>query len=111
MKKTNTKAMYPLGVVIEPPPSLAISRSMLAETSAEEMPPKTNPTVSASHSSSTPAAIAPSAARYAVRRVSAPASTSSMRPVSSSPRSARTAAKMPKTAAAIASVPPTRQAL
>ncbi len=40
-----------------------------------------------------------------------PASTSSMRPVSSSVRSARTAASSPNTAAKIASVPPTRQAV
>jgi hypothetical protein len=58
-----------------------------------------------------PAAIALIAARYAVRRPTSPASTSSIRPVSSSVLSARTAASSPNTAATIASVPPTRQAL
>ena len=57
-----------------------------------------------------PAAIAAIAERYAVRRPSTPASTSSIRPASSSVLSARTAASNPKTAATIASVPPTRQA-
>jgi hypothetical protein len=58
-----------------------------------------------------PAAMAAIADANAMRRPTGPASTSSMRPVSSSARSARTAASSPKTAATMASVPPTRQAV
>ena len=71
----------------------------------------TRPRNRASHSSAAPAAIALIAERYACRRETTPASTSSWRPVSSSARSARTAASMPQTAATIERKPPTRQAV
>ncbi len=88
----------------------AVARASSAEPPTGR-PDRTRPANSAIPRIRTPAAIAASAERYAVPRPTEPASTSSMRPVSSSVRSARTAASSPNTEAKIASVPPTRQAV